>query len=194
MAAVQYKLTRRMIEGVGPLRLNLGCGEYPLQGFINVDAVGSLGVDVVLTVPPLPWPDECISEIWMCHFLEHLDRPAATHLLSECHRVMEPDATLGVVVPDFWEMTRRYINNEAAPFEWPAGQFHDLRDLDALNHFLLYSTCQPSHHQWMYDRHTLAFALRQAGFEVGDDIDRYKDPRLGTGQWYQFGLEARKVR
>jgi predicted SAM-dependent methyltransferase len=175
------------------VRLNLGCGDYHLEGYVNIDAVASKAVDAVLTVPPLPWPDASVSTIYAGHFLEHLDRARGLELLKECYRVLEPKGTLGVVVPDFFEIAARYFTGQpAAPFEWPAGVWHDVRDLDELCHYLLFSTCQPSIHRWAYDLHTLGRALTWAGFEVLQEIDRYADSRLSTPQWYQCGLDARK--
>jgi len=174
------------------VRLNLGCGEYPIQGFINVDAASLPGVDMVLTVPPLPWPDAAASEIYMGHCLEHFDRETGAYLLAECYRVLEPGGTLGVVVPDMAECLRRYVKDEPAPAEFPAGHHRDLRDLDDLNEMVIFSTAQPSHHFWSYDLVTLRRALERAGFEVTGEIDRYLDRRLSTPQWYQCGADARK--
>jgi len=173
------------------LKLNLGCGDYPLTGFVNVDATAIRGVDAVISVPPLPWPDKSADEIYCGHFLEHLSFAQAGELLSECFRVLQPGGKIGVVVPDFHEVARRYLMEADAPFEWQY-HVHDLTDLDELNHFILFSTCQPSHHLWAYDLSTLGRALERVGFEVTGEIDRFSDPRLSTPRWYQCGLEARK--
>lgn len=179
-------------EQVATLRLNIGCGDFPLRGWLNVDADSNSAADQVLTVPPLPWVAESVVEIFAGHFLEHLDRIDAEDFLSECWRVLVPGGTLGIVVPDMLEVARRYVTRELAPAEYPAGRRRDLRDLDELCDMILFSTAQPSHHQWAYDLHTLERALRRAHFDIIGPIDRHRDPRLGTGQWYQCGLDARK--
>lgn len=177
---------------MGTLRLNLGCGDYPMVGWINVDEEVHPGIDAVLSVPPLPWPDQSVQEIYCGHFLEHLGQQRGAELLAECCRVLVPGGTLGVVVPDFREVARRYVTGVDAPMEWPGSTWHDLRDLDELCHYVLFSTCQPSHHFWAYDLVSLRRALERAGFEVTGEIDRYRDHRLSTPQWYQCGLDARK--
>ena len=180
-----------MVVSTDLLRLNLGCGDYALPGFCNVDASYFPGVNQVLSVPPLPWADTCVTEIYCGHFLEHLSRQDAAELLDECWRVLVPGGTLGVVVPDFREVAWRYVMNQPAPFEWSDG-LHDVGDLDELCHFLLFSTCQPSHHLWAYDLHTLRRTLESAGFEVTGEIDRMADPRLSTPRWYQCGWNSVK--
>jgi predicted SAM-dependent methyltransferase len=173
------------------LRLNLGCGDYSLDGFVNVDAMAFRGVDAVISVPPLPWPDASVSEIYAGHFLEHLSFADGGELLRECFRVMTSGASIGVVVPDFHEIARRYVLEADAPFEWGDGR-HDMTDLDELCHYLLFSTVQQSHHLWAYDLTTLGRALERVGFALTREIDRFSDPRLSTPRWYQCGLNASK--
>ena len=181
-----------MMRTAGAVKLNLGCGEYSLgPDWLNIDAVPTSASNLVLTVPPLPWPDGSVDEVYCGHFLEHLDRPQGAALLAECFRVMTPGASIGIVVPDFHEIARRYVMEADAPFEWADGT-HDMTDLDELCHYLLFSTCQPSHHLWAYDLTTLGRALERAGFVLTREIDRFSDPRLSTPRWYQCGWEASK--
>ncbi len=175
------------------LKLNIGCGDYPLAGWCNLDAAPGWGVDLVLAVPPLPQDNESVGEIFAGHFLEHLSQADGRAFLAECWRVLVPGGRLGVVVPDMHEVMRRYISSEHAPMEFPSGHVRDLRDLDHLNECILFSTAQPSHHLWSYDLHTLGRALGMAGFTIVGEIDRLRDPRLSTPQWYQAGLDGRKV-
>lgn len=174
------------------IRLNLGCGEYLLQGFINIDSMICAPGVIVAEVPPLAFSDESVSEVYMGHFLEHMDGQRGRELLRECFRVLVPGGKIGVVVPDFRECARRYVMNEEMMFQWPAGSWHDMRDLDKLCHFILFSTCQPSHHLWAYDLDSLGRALAESGFEVTAEINRYEDARQSTPQWYQCGLDAVK--
>lgn len=67
-----------------------------------------------------------------------------------------------------------------------------MADLDEVCTLFLYSTAQASPHRWSYDLFTLRRALERAGFVVDAQIDRWRDPRLGTGQWYQMGLDCHK--
>jgi len=179
---------------LGTVRLNIGCGDLPMRmpGWVNVDEAEYAGVDLVLRVPPLPWSSDSVSDIYAGHFLEHLDREVAGVFLRECYRVLQPGGRLGILVPDMAECFRRYVSGESATAEFPAGHHRDLRDLDELNEMIIFSTAQPSHHQWSYDVVTLRRALERAGLQVLGEFDRFRDPRVAVGAWYQFGLDAIK--
>ena len=66
----------------------------------------------------------------------------------------------------------------------------DKTDLDEINAMVLFSTLQESRHVWAYDARTLRRTLERGGFAVTGEIDRHRDPRLSTGQWYQVGLDC----
>jgi predicted SAM-dependent methyltransferase len=173
-------------------RLNIGCGAFPLPYFTNLDADPSAIADVYARVPPLPFADGALDDIYAGHFLEHLTPAEATELLAECRRCLVPGGRLGLVVPDTREVLTRWLQGAIDCVEYPAGTFHAVADLDAVCRLFLYSTVQASPHRWSYDLGTLARLLEGAGFVVMGEIDRYRDPRLGTGQWYQAGLDCIK--
>ena len=183
-----------MAISIGTVRLNIGSGDLPMRmsGWVNVDEQPYAGVDLVLRVPPLPWESDTVTEIYAGHFLEHLNRQDSIDFLNECWRVLRPGGRLGIMVPDMHETMRRYILDEPAPMEWPAGHYRDLRDLDQFCEAIIFSTMQPSHHQWAYDKFTLGRALENAGFTVLGEFDRFADPRVAVGAWYQIGMDALK--
>jgi len=183
-----------MAVTVGTVRLNIGSGDLPMRmpGWVNVDETAYAGVDLVLRVPPLPWTSDSVSDIYAGHFLEHLSREEGAEFLHECRRVLQPGGRLGILVPDMAECFRRYVAGEPAPAEYPAGHHRDLRDLDELNEMIIFSTAQSSHHQWSYDLGTLRRALEQAGLQVLGEFDRFRDPRVAVGAWYQIGVDAIK--
>lgn len=176
-------------------RLNIGCGDYDLpleDGWFNIDnAVGS-AANMLTTVPPIPWPNQSIDEVYAGHFLEHLDYDKGQEFLHECYRVLKSGGKLGIVVPDTKEIVRRYLGEMGDYGQTADGRVFRVNDLDDVCAYWLFSTIQPSRHRWAYDLETLERALRQVGFSVTGEIDRHKDPRLGTGQWYQCGLDAVK--
>lgn len=114
------------------MRLNLGCGADPKDGFVNVDFEYLPGTDIVadLSLPgSLPdVADDSVSEFLAVHFLEHLAQPL--DFMQEMWRVAEPDATFVLATPygssdDAWEdptHVRPYFANSwlafGQPYHW----------------------------------------------------------------------------
>ena len=145
-----------------------------------------------VTVPPLPFGDESLTEIWACHMLEHLEPDQARDFLAECWRALRPGGALGLVVPDTREIMRRSALRIPTTVEYPQGNFLDVTDLDAVCELFLYSSLQPSGHRWSFDSESLRRLIERAGFQVVSEIDRWHDPRIPVGAWYQVGLQAVK--
>lgn len=78
------------------LRLNLGCGTQPEQGWCNVDAVALPGVDVVhdLDVFPWPWADGSVDRVRAFDVFEHVWHPL--EFMRECWRVLRPGGILDI--------------------------------------------------------------------------------------------------
>ena len=80
-------------------KLNLGCGSYPKDGFLNVDFVEADGMDVVLDLNEFPYPfqvDE-FEAVHADHLLEHLAHPF--EMMREIHRVTRDGAEVVIRVP-----------------------------------------------------------------------------------------------
>jgi glycosyltransferase involved in cell wall biosynthesis len=87
----------------GPMKLNLGCGQEHLAGWVNVDQFPGSHPDLVHNLEQFPWPfpDGCAREVLLKHVLEHLGRDSDTFLgiMKELYRVCAPDARIRIVVP-----------------------------------------------------------------------------------------------
>lgn len=83
------------------MKLNLGCGNHVLAGFVNVDVVGEPDLRFDLEETPWPWADGEVGEVLLTHVLEHLGREPKTFLaiMGELYRVCAPDATIRITVP-----------------------------------------------------------------------------------------------
>lgn len=114
------------------MKLHIGCGRDPKDGWINLDIAPGKGVDLVadLDHDTLPIDDESVDEILGIHVIEHLARPM--HVMSELYRIAKPDARLTLACPygssdDAWEdptHVRPYFVGSwsvfAQPYHWRA--------------------------------------------------------------------------
>jgi predicted SAM-dependent methyltransferase len=135
-----------------PARLHIGCGQQAIPGWINIDNQGLPGVDQVLDVRKgLPFAE--VAAIYAEHFLEHLALEDGLAFLAECRRVLKPDGVLRLSTPNLeWVLTTHY--------RW--------RDVTAQNRLddclKLNRAFQGWGHRFLYNRETLAAAVRAAGF------------------------------
>lgn len=173
-------------------RVNVGCGRWPLPFWINLDESRDVVADLYAHVPPLPFPDADVDDIFAGHFLEHLEPDEADAFLVDAFRALKPGGRLGIVVPDIREVLTRWMRGAVDCIEYPSGRWHAVADLDDVCAVFLYSTVQPSRHRWAYDLATLTRRVKRAGFVIVGEIDRYRDHRIPIGTWYQCGIDARK--
>jgi len=174
------------------VRLNCGCGGYHLIGWVNIDANPKVAADRHLELPPIPYDDGSVTEIFAGHMLEHLTRNDAAEFLRECYRVLEPGGKLCLVTPDTHEIMRRWIEGDLGLMQFPHNVWWKIDNLETINRLFLYSSVQDSPHLWAWDADTLTTVMTIAGFEGLHEIDRYDDTRLGSGAWYQVGIEGVK--
>jgi ubiquinone/menaquinone biosynthesis C-methylase UbiE len=83
-----------------PLRLNLGSGNAPLDGYVNVDLRQREGVEVVADATALPFEDGAVVEVNASSLLEHFEDPYG--VLDEVHRVLSAEGVFTMRVPSPW--------------------------------------------------------------------------------------------
>lgn len=91
------------------MKLNLGCGSDRRPGYLNVDLYPPHDVKVDLSTFPWPWESSSINEILMYDFLEHFPYAQTDRILAECWRVLKPDGTLEIQVPDLEHCARAAV-------------------------------------------------------------------------------------
>jgi ubiquinone/menaquinone biosynthesis C-methylase UbiE len=89
------------LEHGKPLRIDLGSGSRPREGFYALDHLELEGVDIVadLNRPLELLPDNCAEHVFSSHALEHVQN--LLPLLSEIHRITQPGGLIELVVPHF---------------------------------------------------------------------------------------------
>jgi SAM-dependent methyltransferase len=89
------------LEQGKPLRIDLGSGPRPREGFYALDHLELDGIDIVadLNRPLELLPDNCAEHVFSSHALEHVEN--LMPLLGEIHRITRPGGLVEVVVPHF---------------------------------------------------------------------------------------------
>ena len=116
------------------LKLNLGCGKFPKQGYTNCDIQEYPGVDKVMDCRDLSsFFDNSVVEIINQSFFEHLYIEQQGDFLKHCFRVLQKEGTLCMLgIPDFEETARCYL--EKRPIGKPFGGAFDLYQAYRLTH------------------------------------------------------------
>lgn len=81
------------------MRLNLGCSDRLMPGFVNVDVWAGPGVDQVADLTSeWPWRESTVDEVVAYDVVEHL--PSKRHTLNELYRVLKPGGIARIEVPN----------------------------------------------------------------------------------------------
>jgi len=82
-------------------KLNLGCGQFPKKGYVNLDIYPDAKADIFhdLNKFPYPFKDNSFSLIEADHVLEHLHNPL--QVIKECHRILMQGGKLIIKAPHF---------------------------------------------------------------------------------------------
>lgn len=162
------------------IRLNLGCCDLPLEGWVNIDSSTSPHIKADLVADALNLSDhfkpESVDEIYVGHLLEHLYPNEAESAVIHWKSLLKPGGALTIVTPDFKYIAEQYLSGTV--------------DLHEINNLYLYSYVQESQHRWMWDTVSLIALLSRHGFKDIKIIDKMNDPRLAYGVEWQCGVSG----
>lgn len=80
------------------LKINLGCCDRPIPGYLNVDLFPYAGVDQIVDLrQEWPWGDSTVDEFKALDVLEHLQSP--THSMNQIWRTLKPGGRIEIAVP-----------------------------------------------------------------------------------------------
>lgn len=95
------------------MKLNLGCGDVNLPGFINIDNRIDTNYDVLDDVRYLrEFEENSVSLIYASHILEHFSRHEYKDVLSRWYSLLSSNGILRVAVPDLESAAQYYIDTK----------------------------------------------------------------------------------
>lgn len=91
--------------------LNLGCSEYKLNGFINVDIDQNVNPELCIDLNKLGdhFEENSVDFIFAGHVFEHFKKENSQKLMETCFRILKPHRVLLSVVPDYTKCHDQHI-------------------------------------------------------------------------------------
>ena len=127
-------MNRRFPSYQGKIRLNLGCGEQRIDGYIGID-IRDCGQEMIWDIRDgLPFPDGSVDEVYSCHFLEHLTDDESMDLLREIYRVLKPKGKTHHRLPHQGHPTAYYFGHKTF---WNEAKINTLTRVEGLEKFLV---------------------------------------------------------
>ena len=104
------------------LRLNVGCGHIPMDGYVNVDRRELPHVDVIAEANHMPFAKGSVAELYSAHLVEHFPKEQLRReVLPYWKSLLRAGGVLRCVVPDSRSMIEKYVQGEM--------KFEDLREV-----------------------------------------------------------------
>ena len=171
------------------LKLNVGSGQRPFgKGWTDVDRKRSNNPevypdpDVIADGSHMPMFDNDSAEyIVLFQVLEHFGCGESSKLLAECRRILSPQGSLLVFVPDMWELVSM----------WREGRLST--QVFMTNVYGAYMGDEADRHKWGFDFISLKALLVSNGFQVVMPFHWISLPGadIARGSWI-LGVEAMK--
>ena len=180
------------------IKLNLGCGSIRPNGWINTDSSITANVrkipwirttvwylfnrviyqmgDVMYMNLNRPWKfkDGSVDVVYASHTFEHLSQKSAELFLSEAYRCLKPGGVIRLVVPDLYQICKKYIDeyehgHEEDPTAFIMWAINMNREGQYGNpgffkRIVFEWQGYPHQHKFMYDDKSLKKRMKDAGF------------------------------
>lgn len=141
------------IQNLQLIKLNLGCGNEILDGYINCDIINPKA-DMLFDATKVPFPDNSVDEIRAYHIIEHFPFKQGLAALTEWFRVLKPNGKLIIETPDLLNTCKQFVESDEATRIMLYGNFFAFPDISPLEaHYFLFTETQ------------MFWSLSQIGFD-----------------------------
>lgn len=148
------------------MRLNLGCGNKILPGYVNVDAVPyrdhtgkQKDPDHIMDICKLTFEDNVADEILTVHVVEHFYPWDIQNVLKEWIRVLKPGGLMAIEVPNILYAAQELVKQ---------GEIFNDKHSDMLMHLWYGDPVYGDplmHHKWGYTPKTLLKLVNDVGLK-----------------------------
>jgi predicted SAM-dependent methyltransferase len=220
---------------MGKIKLNLGCGSVRPASWINTDSsinaniqkipiVGKRiskifnpieyqGTNVVYMNLNKPWKYDTnsVDIVYASHLFEHLTIKSSNLFLSEAYRTLKPGGIIRVVVPDLYQICKKYIDEyestkaitDTTKYVMWAINMHregQYGNIGLLKRIVLEWQGYPHQHKFMYDKNSLQLKFEEFNFVdctiqvygVSQSISEIKEVEGTKESYLSVYLEAKK--
>lgn len=129
----------------------LGCGEFPMQGAVNVDIRPLEGVDVVANVKSLPFITGELEGVASRNLIEHFSRTEITPMLKEWTRVIKKEGFVQVETVDAGRLMTKW---------------KDMEEEELLDGLLGAQTYDENFHKMIFTEEILNRFFKEAGLTI----------------------------
>lgn len=180
------------------IQINHGCGSVRPLGWENTDSslnasfqkipilgkliskyfgtVSYYNHDVVYMNLNKNWKynSTSVDVVYASHLFEHLDNESAALFLKESFRVLRSKGVIRLVVPDLYQISRKYLNefnsgviaNPSKDFLWAINMHLDgqYNGVGFIKKLIARLQKYPHQHKYMYDSKSMKLLLEEFGF------------------------------
>jgi len=170
------------------MKLNLGCGKFPRDGYVNIDYYRWKGypLDRVWDLRnELPYEKESIDEVYSSHTIEHFWWSDVKSIIGDWYRVLKKEGRIELWTVDLYQVIKNFEVGmekkefDEANYELNKGIFNQKR-----------FTGDPHHTAFTFD--FLKMLLEKVGFTQVKRLDIANYQFNPIHDRYNMGVEAVK--
>lgn len=178
------------------IKVHFGCGYHKSKDWINVDLDMSCKPDVIADLrQDLPFKSQSIDYIHSEDFVDQLELEKAYRFFKECHRILKESGAMRVLTPDLHQFAKRYVQGDRGLLKlWDEQIGVPLKTRSLCEVFN--QGMRLGGHTFLYDGETLAYVLKECGFEPKRVSFQYsgeselsgldiRSPKTGVSLYYE---------
>jgi predicted SAM-dependent methyltransferase len=97
-------------RAAGPVKVNIGAGRKPVEGWINTDIVWQADAYLDIT-QPWPVPDGSVDFVYADNVIEHVTLQVGRAVFRHAFAALRPGGVFRLATPDVEAVARQYLEN-----------------------------------------------------------------------------------